>query len=200
MKIGAVITAAGKSSRMGAFKPLLKIGEYSVIEWIVSTFHSAGVVDIVVVTGFNSSELENNLKDLNIVFLKNHSYEYGEMFDSVKIGLDFLKDNFDKILLTPVDTPFFSASTIKALLSSGADASVPAFNGQSGHPVLIDNKLINEILLYNGDAGLKGALASISVNVRRVEADDSGILYNINTQADYDAIVRFYNEHHSKHS
>ena len=37
MSIGAVIVAAGMSSRMGDFKPLLSIGSQSIAQRIVST-------------------------------------------------------------------------------------------------------------------------------------------------------------------
>ena len=54
MQIGAVIVAAGMSSRMGDFKPMLNIGSISIAQRIVATFHQAGVSKIVVVTGATS--------------------------------------------------------------------------------------------------------------------------------------------------
>jgi molybdopterin-guanine dinucleotide biosynthesis protein A len=40
------------------------------------------------------------------------------MFDSAVIGLDFLRGKCDRILLTPVDIPLFTAETVEALLGS----------------------------------------------------------------------------------
>ena len=61
MATGAVIAAAGMSSRMGKFKPMLSIGAISIAQRIVATFQQAGVSRIVVVTGYRAEELEWHL-------------------------------------------------------------------------------------------------------------------------------------------
>ena len=61
MTAGAIVTAAGRSSRMGDFKPLMKIGGISVAERVVMTLREAGIGEIVVITGRNAEELENCL-------------------------------------------------------------------------------------------------------------------------------------------
>ena len=54
MNIGAVIVAAGRSSRMGDFKPMLNIGSISIAQRIIATFHQADVTKIAMVTGYNA--------------------------------------------------------------------------------------------------------------------------------------------------
>ena len=51
MRTGAVIVAAGMSSRMGEFKPLLQLGGLTFVQRVVSNFQQAKVFPIVVVTG-----------------------------------------------------------------------------------------------------------------------------------------------------
>ena len=51
MTTAALIVAAGMSSRMGDFKPLLNIGSISIAQRVVATFQQAGVEKIVMVTG-----------------------------------------------------------------------------------------------------------------------------------------------------
>jgi CTP:molybdopterin cytidylyltransferase MocA len=58
---GAVIVAAGLSSRMGDYKPLMEIGGVSVARRVVRAFTRAGVSPIVVVTGYRADELEAHL-------------------------------------------------------------------------------------------------------------------------------------------
>jgi CTP:molybdopterin cytidylyltransferase MocA len=58
---GAVIVAAGLSSRMGAYKPLMEIGGVSVARRVTGAFTGAGVSPIVVVTGYRADELEAHL-------------------------------------------------------------------------------------------------------------------------------------------
>ena len=60
MRYGAVIVAAGMSTRMKQFKQLMKIGEMSLAERVIVNFRRAGVKDIVMVTGFNADQLEKS--------------------------------------------------------------------------------------------------------------------------------------------
>ena len=61
MRTGAVIVAAGMSSRMGDFKPMLSIGRISIAERVIATLQQSGITDIVMVTGFNAAVLERHL-------------------------------------------------------------------------------------------------------------------------------------------
>ena len=61
MQTGAVITAAGMSSRMGDFKPLLNIGSMTIVKRIVATLKQAGAEKLVMVTGYNAETLEHHL-------------------------------------------------------------------------------------------------------------------------------------------
>ena len=192
VKIGAVITAAGKSSRMGSFKPLLKIGNLTVAEKVIQNFHIAGVKDIVLVTGNNAEELERSLEPTGLVFLRNERYEYNEMFDSVKIGLNYLKETCDKVFITPVDVPIFAPGTVEALLKTKANIGIPTYNGETGHPIILDSIAIKKILGFSGDGGLRDAIKNLSLDVEYIETGDEGILYDMNTQADYDRILRLH--------
>ena len=51
MRTGAVIAAAGLSSRMGAFKPMLEIGDTTAVRRIITVLRSVGADPIVLVTG-----------------------------------------------------------------------------------------------------------------------------------------------------
>ena len=118
MEIGALIVAAGMSSRMGEFKPMLSIGSISVAQRVIATLNQAGVSKIVMVTGYNATMLERHLAGNGIIFLRNEAYETTQMFDSVKIGLAYLQDKCDKVLFTPVDVPLFK-KRLFALLGAG---------------------------------------------------------------------------------
>ena len=120
MTNAALIVAAGMSSRMGDFKPMLNIGSISIAQRVVATFQQAGVEKIVMITGFNATLLERHLSGNGIVFLRNEEYERTQMFDSVCIGLRYLRGKCDRVLFTPVDIPLFTAATVRALLRADA--------------------------------------------------------------------------------
>ena len=64
--------------------------------------------------------------------------------------------------------------TVKTILDSGAPLAVPMCEGKQGHPILIANTLIPEILEDSGEMGLKGAMDRCSVPLKRIEVDDPG--------------------------
>jgi len=193
MEIGALIVAAGMSKRMGEFKPMLSIGSISVAQRVVATLSQAGVSKIVMVTGYNATMLERHLSGNGIIFLRNENYKTTQMFDSVKIGLSYLLDKCDKVLFTPVDVPLFTAGTVKAILDSGAALACPMCEGKQGHPILIAEHLLQEILLDCGEQGLKGAMDRCSEPLVRIDVNDPGTIHDADTPEDYASLVDYHN-------
>lgn len=192
--IGAVIVAAGMSSRMGDFKPMLNIGAISIAQRIVATLRQAGAQHIVVVTGFNAEALEKHLSDNGLIFLRNNDYETTDMFTSAKIGLDYLKDKCGAILFTPVDIPLFTCDTVRQLIASDADIAIPVCAGAEGHPIRIASRLLPALLAQSGEGGLRGAIAALDVPVRHVPVRDAGILQDADTPQDYQALLDYHNK------
>ena len=60
-RFGVVILAAGLSSRMKAFKPLLPVDGRTAIEGLIETSKAAGLTDITVVTGHERKQLAETL-------------------------------------------------------------------------------------------------------------------------------------------
>lgn len=193
MKFGALIAAAGMSSRMGRFKPMLNIGSISISQRIVANFKQAGIDLIAMVTGYNAPTLEKHLTGNGIVFLRNDAYEHTEMFDSVKIGLSYLRDRCDALLFTPIDIPLFTCETVEALMNSQKKLACPVCDGQTGHPILISTDIVDEILRYSGEQGLRGAWNHCSVRMEEVPVFDKGILYDADTPDDYSALLQYHN-------
>ncbi len=193
MAAGAVIVAAGLSSRMGDFKPMLNIGSISIAQRVVTTFQQAGVEHIVVVTGHNASVLEKHLAGNGIVFLRNPAYASTQMFESAKIGLRYLKDKCGTLLFTPIDIPLFTCGTVETLLQSGAKLACPVCEGKTGHPILIAAELVDEILAYSGEQGLRGACAQCSAEMRQIPVTDRGTLYDADTPEDYSSLLKYHN-------
>lgn len=194
MQTGAVIVAAGMSSRMGDFKPMLNIGSISIAQRVVATLQQAGAERIVMVTGYNATQLERHLAGLGLVFLRNENYAHSQMFDSAKIGLSYLKDKCDRILFTPVDIPLFTSATVRSLLDSGAKLACPVCEGKDGHPILIDSSLVGALLSDSGKGGLRGAISRCGQPMARIEVEDAGILHDADTPEDYRALLSYHNQ------
>lgn len=186
MKISAIITAAGLSSRMGEFKQLIKIGNLTMIERIILTFRKSGIDDIAIITGHRAEDLKNALSESSVSFLHNAGYKNNQMLDSVKIGIEHFKDSADKIFLTPVDIPLFSSDTVKLLIDTAKSKKdepliCPSYKGKNGHPLLMDSSLFSTVLSFTGDGGLRGAFSSAGAKFFSVETQDEGTV----TDADY---------------
>lgn len=193
MRFAALITAAGMSSRMGSFKPMLNIGSISVAQRVVATFRQVGIDRIVMITGFHAAELEHHLSGEGIIFLRNEEYASTHMFDSVKIGLEYLRDKCDAVLMTPVDIPLFTANTVTRLMGAGAKLACPECQGQTGHPILIHASLIGTILKDSGEGGLHGALERSGEIMIHVPVADFGTLHDADTPEDYTALLSYHN-------
>lgn len=193
MRTAALIVAAGMSSRMGQFKPMLNIGSITIAQRVVDTFRQAGIRKIVMVTGYNAVMLERHLAGSDVIFLRNDRYETTQMFDSVKIGLAYLQEKCDRVLFTPVDIPLFTSRTVMALLACSEKLACPVCQGKQGHPLLISASLFQGILADSGEQGLRGAVARSGARMYHVPVEDSGTLYDADTPADYSALVEYYN-------
>lgn len=192
MKVAGLIVAAGLSSRMKDFKPMMQIGNQTIIKRVILTLKEAGANPIVVITGFKADQLEKSLKDTDVICLRNDKYETTQMFDSIKIGLEYLKNRCDTLLFTPGDIPLVSTESVKQLLESNEKLAKPVCNGRGGHPLLIDSSFIDPILACNKDGGLKVALQELNFNVKKIEVRDKGVLLDADTKQDFENLVLFY--------
>ena len=193
MQTAALIVAAGMSSRMGDFKPMLSIGSITIAQRVIANFHQAGIGKIVMVTGYQAVTLERHLSGSGVIFLRNDHYETTQMFDSVKIGLEYLMEKCDRVLFTPVDVPLFTAETVRRLLASEAALACPVCDDQQGHPLLISAALLPKILSDCGEQGLKGAVSRCGAALTAVAVDDPGTLRDADTPEDYSALVEYHN-------
>lgn len=191
MKTGAIICAAGLSSRMQGFKPMLPIGGQSMIRLIVNTFYEAGISPIAVVTGYHAAALRDHLSETDVIFVHNERFATTHMFDSFLLGMNAIADSCSRFFFTPADIPLFHARTLKALQDSlGNSVAIPVFHGQSGHPVLIDSGCIPYLRKYKGEGGLRGAFSRLLVPPKKVTVDDECILYDADNAADYYCLLK----------
>lgn len=130
MKIAGLITAAGFSSRMNGFKPLMKLNGFPMAAMTVQSMRNAGIQDITVVTGYRGQEICEALADMNVSIVRNEAYASTDMLTSVKLGLKRL-GGVDGVFFLPADVPLTSSAVFQKMferipkLGKGCQALIP---------------------------------------------------------------------------
>jgi molybdenum cofactor cytidylyltransferase len=186
MKLGALILAAGYSSRMGSFKPCMFLGGKTLLAHCVERFQIAGIKDIMVVTGHRAPEVEVEVKTLGLQTVHNPDYAAG-MFSSVQAGVKRMA-RYDGFFLLPVDIPLIHVASVATLLKNfdGKSVLVPTYKGKQGHPPLIPGNLVETILAHNGQGGLRAVL--VCQAVREFAVWDHGTLLDCDTPETFVAL------------
>ena len=98
---GALILAAGMSTRMHGFKPLLEFHGRTMIGRVIHNFREAGASPIILVLGFRGDDIKASLAGEPVIFVRNEKYASSQMFDSVKIGLRKAAGMCGRVLIAP---------------------------------------------------------------------------------------------------
>jgi molybdenum cofactor cytidylyltransferase len=186
-EIAAIVLAAGRSRRMGAFKPLLPFGDRTVIESCISNLRAAEVQEIVVVVGHRAAEIRTHLSTLPLTFAVNPDPD-SEMGESIARGVEQVNTSTRGLIIALVDHPAVPAAIIRLLIDEwrrGAHIVQPEHQGRGGHPVLIDLKYRNELLALNPESGLRGLFATHRDEVKRVPVESPYVARDMDTWEDY---------------
>ena len=190
--IAAVLLAAGRSRRMGAFKPLLPFGGVTVAEACVASLSAAGAAEVVVVVGHRGAEVRAALAHLPAVRFALNEAEESEMGVSVARGVEALSEEAEAVLVALVDHPAVPASEIRRLLEArrrtGARLVVPEWRGRGGHPVLVDLAYREEVLTVVPERGLRALFDAHRAEVLRLPAGSPYVTRDMDTRDDYLAL------------
>ena len=191
-KLAGIILAAGLSSRMGAFKPLLEIDGKSMARRVAELMQNAGADPVIVVTGHRHEELKAHLAGCGVRFVHNPDYASTQQLESLQLALAALPKDCGRVLVTPADIPLVRPDTVERLLAVEGDFIRPRFGERTGHPVVLAAGLVPDLLRYDGPGGLKGAVARSSCVVRDIDVDDPGVLMDNDTPEDFQrTLARF---------
>jgi len=186
--VAAILLAAGRSRRMGAFKPLLPFGEGTVIESCLESLRSTGIEDIVVVVGQRADDVRKQLKDFNLEFAINPDPD-SEMNASIACGIERIDSKAEAVLIALVDQPAVSGEVIRQLIDEWRRKHVrliqPEHNGRGGHPVLINLVYRDELLTLDSERGLRALFDAHREEVRRVPVESPYVARDMDTWEDY---------------
>ncbi|HUK22990.1 MAG TPA: NTP transferase domain-containing protein [Terriglobales bacterium] len=184
--VAAVILAAGKSTRMGEPKQLLKIGGKALLETAMESALASQADEVVVVLGF-AAEAVSQFLPAGVKKVINENYEQG-MGTSLRAGLGAVRPGAGAALIILADQPFVKPETLDRLMeqhrNSGAQIVIPTYRGFRGNPVLLDRSVFPEVMALGGDVGCRAIFGSHSEGIVKVEVHDVGVLIDVDTKDD----------------
>ena len=159
--VGAVVLAAGSSSRMGSPKQTLQYRGESLLRRAALAALGAGCRPVIVVTGANAELSRRELDGLAVREVLNARWETG-MASSVRAGVEGLVSadpDADAAVLLLCDQPHVTADVISGLLAAHRATRSPVvastYGGGFGVPALFGRALFAELARLEGAAGAK---------------------------------------------
>lgn len=156
---GAIILAAGNSSRLGSPKQLLVWQGETLIRRTVRIALAADIKHICVVTGAQQAAIQDELAGLSVEILPNPAWKQG-MGSSLQLGLQN-KDILacDHILMLVCDQPFLSTAYLNRLIDTMSDhafrAVVSAYADTLGVPAIFATSFLANQSIINPRQGAK---------------------------------------------
>ncbi|HVB09847.1 MAG TPA: nucleotidyltransferase family protein [Bacillota bacterium] len=171
---GAIVLAAGRSSRMGRSKIMLPLGTRPVLAWTLDHVLAAGIEDIVLVTGPDTPDPVAVIGEAPVRLAHNPRAREG-MSTSIQVGLLALHPATDAAFVVLADQPTIGPDIYRALLErymAGQPAIVaPVYRGEQGNPVLFDRSVFAELFGLEGDVGGRAVIRRDPARLAQVDID-----------------------------
>jgi len=190
-RLAAIVLAAGYSSRMAEFKPLLPLAGITALERCIDLFRVAGIAEVIAVLGHRAEELQPLVERAGGRCVFNPHFELG-MFSSISAGSRALSSGVEAAFVLPADIPLVRPHSIRQMASvffTRRDSIVyPVFEGRRGHPPLIKHKILNEAAEDGAKGPLFDLLARHENEAINLLVADHGIHMDMDTRVEYDAL------------
>jgi molybdenum cofactor cytidylyltransferase len=194
---GAVILAAGASTRMGQPKQLLRIGERTLLRRTVDTVLASPAWPVVVVLGAHAAAIRPEIVRLPVLIVENLEWEEG-LASSIRAGVRVLESfslSLEAAMLVLCDQPHLSPGAITRLVDAYATSgkSIVASRyvrpdsdrgeGHPGPPALFARSHFHELMELRGSGGARPLLGRHAANLAIVDFPELAV--DLDTIEDY---------------
>ena len=214
--VGAVILAAGGSSRLGQPKQLLTFRGETLIHRTVRAAAAAGCAPILVVVGENSEamKLALDIRDPRIssfsglervtrtppsapprpplrpTIIRNGEWRRG-LGTSIRRGLEQLPNFVEAVVLLTCDQPYLDASIVSQLIAARIETGKPIvasrYADTLGVPALFDRSCFDDLLALPDDSGAKSLIAARPNDIAAIPFEKGAI--DIDTPSDFQRLI-----------
>jgi molybdenum cofactor cytidylyltransferase len=161
--ISGIVLAAGSATRFGSTKQLAPYRGRPLAQHAIDALASAGVEEIVVVTGHDADAVERALRlPPQGRFVRNTEHRTG-LSSSVGVGLHALRDESEAAVVLLADQPGVTDAEVRALVdrfrATRARVARIAYADGPG-PALLSREIYAEAGHLHGDTGARALMAS----------------------------------------
>ena len=188
-KIGAIILAAGSSSRLGEPKQFLQYRGETLIRRAACAALNAGCLPVVVVAGSEHHRIEEELADFEVVVHHHAQWQRG-IGSSLRAGVAhalLLTPSLEALVLMVCDQPFVTAEILTSLIAAHAAsrlaAAACAYSDTLGVPALFDRSLFPRLTALPDKHGARHLLRAISGEITQVHFPQG--IVDIDTPVDF---------------
>ncbi len=191
--IGAVVLAAGLSTRMGQPKHIMPWGATVMVRRVVDVLAEGGVDKVVVVTGHARAEVEAAVAGSAARTVFNPDFTNGSMLTSLQVGLKALAaPTSEGVLATLValgDQPQIEATVVRTVIQqwrlNRAEIVAPSFEGRRGHPILFARSFWPIILSASFELSPRELLQAYAQQAVYLPVPTDSVVRDIDTPDDY---------------
>lgn len=186
--IGAVILAAGSSSRLGRPKQLVEFKDNTLLQHTIDCVTEACINPAVLVLGANFDNILNQTDTQHVTVLKNDEWQEG-IASSIRCGLQKsleLNPSLQHILYLLSDQPYINTDLIRTLTSNhtsdGHEITACIYKNNIGVPALFSESLFSRLMQLQGDIGAKKIMMEHRDIVQTIQFDDGS--FDVDTEDD----------------
>ena len=177
MGIGALVLAAGGSSRLGTPKQLLTFRGETLVRRAAKAALESVCDRVVVVVGNHAQQMRQEMSDLPVLVVENEDWQSG-ISSSIRAGLEQISSQ-DGVVITLCDQPFVTAAVLNELIithrKTGRAIVASTYGKTRGVPAFFAPELFNELASLTKDEGARRIIASHPEKVATVEFPQGAI-------------------------
>ncbi len=188
-----VLLAAGKSSRFGKPKQLLKWKESNLLQYAIDIAKDSIATHVKLVLGANYDLILQSINVDSVEVIRNVSWKKG-LGSSVAFGVKSMVRNYpeaDGVLVMLADQPLINSEYLNKIIASFNSNRKQIItstydNKKQGVPALFDSCYFKELIELNDDEGAKHLIKRHSAHVKTVKHDIENL--DIDTFEDYESL------------
>lgn len=185
--VDGIVLAAGRSTRMGSPKALLRVGDESFVERAIRVLQEGGCRGVNVVVNDAASDAAGLAEQAGARIVVNDAAD-SEPIDSIRLALELLPEDTAWVAILPVDHPLVEPGTITRLIAAARDRGAPIvrprYHGEPGHPGIYARRTLSDFFRADLPQGAHSVVEAYGEAVVDIEVDDAGVSADLNTPAE----------------